>query len=548
MTLARALLFVAFAAFAALAGPAIAQSPSPTEPGAAQLERGKAVYTHICWVCHQQNGQGLPGVFPPLAKSDFMLADTDRAIGILINGLTNEIVVNNTKYRGSMPPILLSDDEIADTLSYVRNSWSNAGGFVSASDVQMARAKHHYASYESLRASDTYAPIPRPPDGFEAREVVRMPDSPVRFASDGSGKTLYVLCADADIYRVEPEIGALRKIIAATNYIDSSRGDANSVGFCLDRQGRFYIVVNQRNESGRIVTNEVTIYRTSATRDGDPAEPVPWFKTAYPWGVGPFNHGVGCAALGPDGLLYVASGSRTDGGETGDDPRLWTGGEHELTSCLWRLDPAAASPRLEIYARGIRNAYGLCWDDQGRLFATENGPDANAPEELNRIEKGKHYGFPHTFADWTRKAYPYSPEAPRGAEFALPVANLGPDAGFAGQPVYTFDPHSSPAGIVFLGNEFPRSCRGTFWVARFGNLLRLDKDVGFDLLQIRVRSGSNGADTASVNRIMAPLARPLDLHISGGRVYLCEYSRGLDNRANSQFQPGRIIEFRPNVP
>ena len=110
-------------------------------------------------------------------------------------------------------------------------------------------------------------------------------------------------------------------------------------------------------------------------------------------------------------MLYVNSGSRTDGDETGDDPRYSKEGEDRLTSCIWRLDPNADKPEIEIYARGLRNAYGFCWNDKGEMYATDNGPDADPPEELNHIEKGHHYGFPYRFSDWVKPPYIYTPDA-----------------------------------------------------------------------------------------------------------------------------------------
>ena len=159
-------------------------------------------------------------------------------------------------------------------------------------------------------------------------------------------------------------------------------------------------------------------------------------------------------AIVADGMIYVSSGSRTDGNEEGLDPAYFKGGEVERTSCLWRLDPNAAEPTLEIYAQGLRNMWGFCWTDDGELFGTDNGPDAHAPEELNRIVKGGHYGFPFQFSDWSRKPYDYTPDAPPGVTFTHPIGNVGPDGGFAENPVYTFDPHSSPAGLIHLDDSF----------------------------------------------------------------------------------------------
>src|SRR5512141_2610569 len=97
-------------------------------------------------------------------------------------------------------------------------------------------------------------------------------------------------------------------------------------------------------------------------------------------------------AFGPDGMLYVNSGSRTDGGEAGQSDEYYKGGEVEITACLWKLDPKATDPKIEIVARGIRNAYGFAWDGSGQLFTVSNGPDADAPEEMDAVQPGKHYG------------------------------------------------------------------------------------------------------------------------------------------------------------
>jgi len=287
----------------------------------------------------------------------------------------------------------------------------------------------------------------------------------------------------------------------------------------------------------------VTIYRTTSVTNGDPTDPTPWFQTNYP-GNAAYVHGLENIALGPDGYLYAGNGARTDGGLTSSDPNWYGGGETPITSSIWRIDPKAEKPTLEVYARGVRNAYGFCWNDRGEMFATENGPDADAPEELNQIEQGRHYGFPYTFANWTKKAYPETPDAPPGLKFTLPIANLGPDGGFAGESIYTFDPHSGPGGIVFLGDDFPEGFRGTFLLNRFGNFIKTPKDnVGFDVLRAKLSRNSAGAYEARIHTILAPLGRPIDVHLSGrGRIYILEYSRPTTSGA-SYALPGRILEL-----
>lgn len=99
------------------------------EPKAANLDErismGKTVYGKTCIACHQENGDGLPNAFPPLAKSDFLNQDPSRVIDIVLKGKDSEIVVNGKKYNGVMPAQVLSDEDIANVLSYVYASWGN---------------------------------------------------------------------------------------------------------------------------------------------------------------------------------------------------------------------------------------------------------------------------------------------------------------------------------------------------------------------------------------------------------------------------------------
>ncbi|HVY69082.1 MAG TPA: PQQ-dependent sugar dehydrogenase, partial [Verrucomicrobiae bacterium] len=371
---------------------------------------------------------------------------------------------------------------------------------------------------------------------------------PTRMASDHQGKVIYLLAGAGDVWRLEPRNGAVNQIIWASKFLEKRPGDLglpiNVCGMTLDAQGRLYIAANQQNDASKPVQNLVTIYRTTGkSANGDPADPKPWFQTNYP-GNFAYMHGMENLAIGPDGLLYACNGARTDGNQAGDNPDYYQGGETTITSSIWRLDPKSDHPQMEIYARGVRNAYGFCWNDQGDMFATENGPDADAPEELNNIQQGKHYGFPYTFANWTKKAYSHTPDPPPGQQFELPVANLGPDGGFDGTPMYSFNPHSCPGGIVFLGDDFPEGWKGTYLLTRFGNFIRTPKDnVGYDLLQAKMRKNAQGHYEANFYTVLAPLARPIDVHLAGkGKIYVIEYSRPTNNALPFAL-PGRILEL-----
>ncbi|MBZ4421614.1 copper-containing nitrite reductase [Myxococcus sp. RHSTA-1-4] len=106
-----------------------------------QIAAGKTLFAGTCSVCHQNEGQGLPDVFPPLAQSDYLMADKRRSIGIVLNGMSGPVQVRGKTYNSVMPPMSqLNDDEVADILTYVRNTWGNRGDAVTAAEVAEVRA------------------------------------------------------------------------------------------------------------------------------------------------------------------------------------------------------------------------------------------------------------------------------------------------------------------------------------------------------------------------------------------------------------------------
>jgi nitrite reductase (NO-forming) len=105
-----------------------------------RIDAGRVLYNGTCSVCHQQNGEGLAGVFPPLAGSDYLMADTQRAIEIVLNGLSGPVTVNGAPYNSVMPPMSqLNDDEIANILTFTLNSWGNEDGEIGPADVAAVR-------------------------------------------------------------------------------------------------------------------------------------------------------------------------------------------------------------------------------------------------------------------------------------------------------------------------------------------------------------------------------------------------------------------------
>ncbi len=122
-----------------------ANANAPVAPAAhnkaERIEAGKVVFTRNCVACHQPDGKGIPSAFPPLAQSDFLNADMTRAIGVVSGGLTGKVTVNEHDFNGVMPAWNLSDEDIAAVLTFVSNSWGNAGQDVTPADVASHRVK-----------------------------------------------------------------------------------------------------------------------------------------------------------------------------------------------------------------------------------------------------------------------------------------------------------------------------------------------------------------------------------------------------------------------
>ncbi|MCH4830828.1 nitrite reductase, copper-containing [Flavobacterium covae] len=106
-----------------------------------RIADGKSVYGKTCFACHQANGEGLPNAFPPLAKSDFLNADINRAIEIILKGKTGEITVNGKKFNSVMTAQTLTDEEVANVLTYVYSQWGNSKKEVTPAMVAAVRAK-----------------------------------------------------------------------------------------------------------------------------------------------------------------------------------------------------------------------------------------------------------------------------------------------------------------------------------------------------------------------------------------------------------------------
>ncbi len=126
---------------AADAAPAAAPAAAPTDgPDPAVMAAGQEGYA-ICQTCHQADGQGLPGTYPPLSGSEYVSGPAEKVIAIVLHGLNGPITVKGQTYDNVMAPWgALPDDQIAATITYVRNSFGNKASAVTAADVAAVRA------------------------------------------------------------------------------------------------------------------------------------------------------------------------------------------------------------------------------------------------------------------------------------------------------------------------------------------------------------------------------------------------------------------------
>lgn len=102
---------------------------------------GAEIYMTRCMSCHQMNGGGVPGVFPPLAGTEWVTGDKGTLIRVVLNGLTGKIDVNGDTYSGAMPPwgSFLDDEEMSQLLTYLRTSWNNDATEITPEEVAKVR-------------------------------------------------------------------------------------------------------------------------------------------------------------------------------------------------------------------------------------------------------------------------------------------------------------------------------------------------------------------------------------------------------------------------
>ncbi len=410
------------------------------------------------------------------------------------------------------------------------------------------------------------------------RYVSSIPVNSIRLAYDPTQKCLLMLNMEQGLVRIDPATG-IKDIVATP--ADMLAG-AMASGLAVAKNGTVYVSGNQNIDklTKAVIRRGVPTGQTKSVNQAYAWNTYTWTTLAstepYPRSDTPFDHLVNGIAISPDQqFIVVNSGSRTDHGEVenqnGAFPDLR---EIALTSRMFKL-PANGNDILlknsedaiapYVYAKGFRNSYDPVFAPNGVLFAGENGPDADLPDELNAITPGMHYGFPWRFGttdtpqrdpaydpandgylqqDFTAVqigAYANDPSYPAApTTFVDPISNTGPaaiqyrtkdgaahNAADEGTSVSSFTPHRSPLGLVFLDQTFPASWQASgknlhaiilSWGAAGGTLT----DRGQDMLALELSPAGSGY-TMSARQVVRGLHNPIDAATIDNHVYVLEF-------------------------
>jgi glucose/arabinose dehydrogenase len=423
-------------------------------------------------------------------------------------------------------------------------------------------------------ASATSQPIPDGPvldrTGITLRKVVDVPQYSVRLALDPVGNAVYLLNPQSGLELVDLSAGTLTPVATTADIVDGVPS-----GLAFGRGGTAYVVANKANGTR---TTHAIIRRGTPNGAGGFTWTTLAMTDDYALGNDSYDHVYNGIVVSPDGAsVFVNAGSRTDHGEVESNAGQFPGvRELPLTSAIFRLPANAnnlvlhdsvAALKPYLFADGTRNAYSLAFAPNGQLFATDNGPDADFPDELNLIQQGANYGFPWRFGNQANpQSLPgYDPakdpriepssgaamgntyyndptfQKPPPTTFTDALPNVGPnaadyvdDSGAAqyapakGTTLSTFTPHIAPLGLVFTTAALGVTTAGAqlhafmlSWGASIGSLPDQGKDL--DALSFFKTSTSY---TVSTEQLAEGFKNPIDEVLIGNHLYVLEYGQG----------------------
>jgi glucose/arabinose dehydrogenase len=408
-------------------------------------------------------------------------------------------------------------------------------------------------------------------EGVTAKRVLEVGAGNIRLAQNPVNGSLYMLSGEKGLLLLDLDKAQSKNVATLLEL------GGLPTGMTFDANGNLYVVTNKNADEN----HNIGTIRKGTPKAG--SSKFTWSTVAstepYPLSNTIFNHNYSGIVVSPDGAsLFVSAGSRTDHGELQDFDGLFPGlREAPLSSKILRVpldsvdlvlpnDEAKLVEGSYLYAWGTRNAYDMAFAPNGDLFAIDNGPDADYPEELNWIREGHHYGFPWKFGDWDNQQqfddydsssdklqqpdftavregyYQNDPDfPPPPTEFTQPVVNLGPDAAYyraldgsernaaeLGEKLYSFTPHVSPLGLVFVTDttlpEDLQSSDETFsaflvtWGAAGGTLT----DKGQNLLHLSLTKTPDNYEMVTTE-IATGFANPIDAVLIENKLYVLEW-------------------------
>jgi glucose/arabinose dehydrogenase len=420
-------------------------------------------------------------------------------------------------------------------------------------------------------------PIPGNPkvlrDDIQIRKILETGGGIVRMKRDPSTDTIYYMTNKADIYQLIIKPGnASGKDRPYTLAKIGGDPDLIASGMAFGPDGTLYVLGNVSKET----TAQAFIYKGKLDADKQRVWTTLASTEPYEKSNTQFDHVFNGIVVSPDGrYLYMNSGSRTDHGEVEDSKGAFPNTrEVPLTSAIFRVptdvdnqvlpnDEAQLKSKGYLFADGTRNSYDPAFGPNGDLFAADNGPDADYPDELNWLREGHHYGFPWRLGNVDNAVRspdydpakdvrlqpeffavknglyrndPNFPAPPDGVTFTDPIPNLGPDAdvfrdadgnGYdasaLGQPAYSLTPHRSGLGLVFdtdeaLGGDLKGGGFILSWGAAEGDLA----DPGRDLLHIKlIKNGENYQ--ANMTQLVTGFDYPIDAALLGKKLYVLDW-------------------------
>ena len=436
------------------------------------------------------------------------------------------------------------------------------------------------ASAAQLDCSDLVVTSALPPvDGpvalrsdIQLRQVIETPGFFVRLDLDPLTNDLFYMDSEANIYRLNLQPGMNSKSSRVYTLADFG-GAPYTLGMAFGPDGTLYIVGND----SQVDTTRAIIRKGVPNESGERVWSTLAATAPYPKSNTTFDHVFSGIVASPDGQnIYVTSGSRTDHGEVQANNGKFPGvREVPLTAAIFRIpmagtdlvlvnDEAELQAQGYLFARGLRNAFDLAYAPNGDLFASENGPDSDYPEELNWIRQGYHYGFPWRMGNYdNRQQFPdydptqdpwlipdshaievgayhndltFPPPAP-ALTFTEPIPNFGPDgdhfrdlegcehdASQLGLALGTFTSHRSPLGLTFdLKGTLSEEFRGDAFILSFGPAYEASlMDRGQDLLHLELTKAGDGYQMRAT-QLVRGFHFPIDSVLVNNKLYILEF-------------------------